>query len=90
MMRYIESGRVKMSIEEYAAKKQGRIDLGRDVVVGVNKYRIDEDDREYGGGNRDRNEGGEDVADAPRTNNTAVRESQIQRIGELRANRDEN
>ena len=42
-----------MRIEEYAAKNQGRIDLGRDVVVGVNKYRIDKDDRDDGNGNGD-------------------------------------
>ena len=52
-MRYIESGRDKTRIEESAAKKQGRIDLGRDVVVGVNKYRINKDDRDDGNGNRD-------------------------------------
>ena len=42
-MRYIKFGRAKMSIKESAAKKQGRINSGRDVVVGVNKYRIYED-----------------------------------------------
>ena len=34
-MRYIESSRSNMRIKEYAAKKQGRIDLGRYVVLGV-------------------------------------------------------
>ena len=52
-MRYIESGRAKMRIEKYAANKQGRIDSGKGVVVGVNKYRIDEDNGENGDGNRD-------------------------------------
>ena len=86
MMRYIKSGSDTMSIEEYAAKKQGRIDSGRDVVVGVNRYLIDEDD---GDRNRDGNKGGEDAADALRINNAAVRESQIQRLGEPRSNREE-
>ena len=60
MMRYIEYGRAKMKIEESAAKEQGGIDLGRDVVVGDNKYHINEDDREDGDdgdGNGDGNEG---------------------------------
>ena len=52
MMRYTESGRSKMRIEEYAAKKHERIDLGRDVVVGINKYWIDEDGGDNRGGNR--------------------------------------
>ena len=54
-MMYIEYGRAKMRIEEYAVKKQGRIDSGRDVFVSVNKYRIDKDDRDDGNGNGDGN-----------------------------------
>ena len=50
-MRYIESGRVEMSIEEYAAKNQGRIDSGRAIVVGVRKYQIDEENGDDGDGN---------------------------------------
>ena len=42
-----------MRIEESAAKKQGGINSGRDVVVDVNKYLIDEDDGDNGDGNRD-------------------------------------
>ena len=56
-MRCIEYGRAKMRIKEYVAKNQGRIDSGRDVVVGVNKYRINEDDFDDGDGNGDGNEG---------------------------------
>ena len=54
-MRYIKFGRAKMSIKESAAKKKGRIDSRRDIVVGFNKYLINEDDRDNGdnNGNRD-------------------------------------
>ena len=44
MLRYIKTGTAKIGIEESAAKKQGNINLGRDVVVGVNKYWINKDD----------------------------------------------
>jgi len=40
----IESGMPKMRIEESAARKQARIDQGKDVIVGVNKYRMEEED----------------------------------------------
>ena len=55
VMRYIKFGRAKMSIKESAAKKKGRIDSRRDIVVGFNKYLINEDDRDNGdkNGNRD-------------------------------------
>jgi methylmalonyl-CoA mutase len=43
MAKAIESGMPKMRIEESAARRQARIDLGKDVIVGVNKYQIDED-----------------------------------------------
>ena len=89
MMRYIKSSRAKMRINESTAKKQGRIDLGKDVVVGVNNYRIDKNDRDGGNGNGDGCEGGEDATDALRIDNTAMRESHTQRLGDLRANRDE-
>ena len=42
-----------MRINESAAKKQGRIDLGKDVVVGVNKYWINKDEGNNDDGNRD-------------------------------------
>ena len=47
--------------------------MGRDVVVDVNKYRIDEDDRDGVDGNRDGKEGGEDTADALSIDNDFVR-----------------
>lgn len=43
MAKAIESGMPKLRIEEAAARRQARIDQGKDVIVGVNKYRIDED-----------------------------------------------
>ncbi len=43
MAKAIESGMPKMRIEEAAARKQARIDTGKDVIVGVNKYQIEED-----------------------------------------------
>ena len=52
-MRSTESGRAKMRNKESLAKNQGRINLGRAIVVGVNKYRINKDNGENGDGNRD-------------------------------------
>jgi methylmalonyl-CoA mutase len=43
MARAIESGMPKMRIEEVAARRQARIDQGKDVIVGVNKYRIEDE-----------------------------------------------
>ncbi len=43
MARAIQSGMPKMKIEESAARAQARIDQGKDVIVGVNKYRVDDD-----------------------------------------------
>ncbi len=44
MAKAIESGMPKMRIEEVAARRQARIDQGQDVIVGVNKYQIEEED----------------------------------------------
>ena len=63
---------------------------GRDVVVDVNNYRIEEDDGDNGNGNGYRNKGGEDAADSLRINNVFMREYYIRRLGEIRANSDEN
>ena len=73
MAKAIETGIPKMRIEEAAARKQARIDSGIDTIVGINKYRLDK----------------EDPIDILAVDNTAVRESQIKRLKELRANRDE-
>jgi methylmalonyl-CoA mutase len=72
MTKAIVAGMPKMRIEECAARRQARIDRGDDVVVGVNKYRLDE-------------EGELDLLDI---DNQAVRESQIRRLEALRAKRD--
>ena len=73
MAKAIETGIPKMRIEEAAARKQARIDSGVDTIVGINRYRLDK----------------EDPIDILAVDNTAVRESQIKRLKELRANRDE-
>lgn len=73
MAKAIETGLPKMKIEESAAKKQARIDRGEDVIVGVNKYRLAK----------------EDDVEILEIDNDAVRESQINRLKQLRANRDE-
>ncbi len=73
MTKAIESGLPKMRIEEAAAKKQARIDGGRDIIVGVNRYQVaDKIDVEV----RD-------------VDNTKVRLQQIERLKTLKANRDE-
>ena len=76
-MRYIESGRSKMSIKESVAKNQGTINSGKDAVEGVKKYRIDKDDRDNSNRNGigNKNKLGEDAVDALRIDITAVRES---------------
>ena len=69
----IESGLPKLRIEEAAARTQARIDSGEQTIVGVNKYRLDK----------------EDPIDILEIDNTAVREAQIARLKELRANRNQ-
>ncbi len=73
MAKAIETGVPKMRIEEAAARKQARIDSGKDVIVGVNKYRREQ----------------EDPIDILDVDNTAVRASQIKRLEKLRADRHE-
>ena len=73
MAKAIETGIPKMRIEEAAARKQARIDSGIEKIIGVNEYRLDH----------------EAPIDILAVDNTAVRESQIKRLKELRANRDE-
>ncbi|WP_432821912.1 methylmalonyl-CoA mutase family protein, partial [Trichloromonas sp.] len=73
MTKAIESGMPKLRIEESAAKKQAAIDSGRDVIVGVNKYKLAK----------------EDPIEVLDIDNTAVRESQIARLNKMRAERDE-
>ncbi|MFP4024415.1 MAG: methylmalonyl-CoA mutase [Thiohalospira sp.] len=73
MAKAIETGIPKMRIEEAAARKQARIDTGKDIIVGVNKYRLDK----------------EDPIDILDVDNTAVREAQLKRLAKLRAERNE-
>ncbi|MFI3321607.1 MAG: methylmalonyl-CoA mutase [Rikenellaceae bacterium] len=72
MAKAIETGIPKMRIEEASARKQARIDSGTDTIVGLNKYRLEK----------------EDPIDILDVDNTAVRISQIKRLEELKANRD--
>jgi methylmalonyl-CoA mutase len=73
MAKAIESGLPKMRIEESAAKKQARIDAQQDVIVGVNQYET-----------TDKQE-----IDILEIHNSAVREAQINRLNQLRAERNE-
>ncbi|MBV8487629.1 MAG: methylmalonyl-CoA mutase [Planctomycetaceae bacterium] len=72
MTKAVESGWAKLKIEECAAEKQANIDSGKDVIVGVNKYRLEK----------------ETPVDVREIDNTAVRESQIERLARIRASRD--
>jgi methylmalonyl-CoA mutase len=68
----IETGLPKMRIEEAAARKQARIDSGKDIIVGVNQYRLEK----------------EDPIDILEVDNTAVRQSQLDRLAQLKKERD--
>ncbi|MEG2758836.1 MAG: methylmalonyl-CoA mutase, partial [Rikenellaceae bacterium] len=68
----IETGVPKMRIEEASARKQARIDSNTDVIVGLNKYRLEK----------------EDPIDILDVDNSAVRLSQIERLNDLKAKRD--
>ena len=71
MAKAIELGIPKLKIEESAAKKQARIDRGEDVIVGVNKYQLEE----------------EDELDILEVDNIAVKDSQIKRLKAIRSSR---
>ena len=73
MAKAIEAGIPKMRIEEAAAKKQARIDSGRDIIVGVNQYQAPT----------------EDNFDVREVDNDAVRKSQIKRLQQLKAERNQ-
>ncbi len=73
MTKAIEAGLPKLRIEEAAARTQARIDSGQQTIVGINKYRLDQ----------------EDSIEVLKVDNTAVREAQIERLRELRSERDE-
>lgn len=73
MAKAIETGLPKMRIEEAAARTQAKIDSNKQVIVGVNRYRLEK----------------EDPIDILDIDNTAVRKAQIERLRALRANRNE-
>jgi methylmalonyl-CoA mutase len=73
MTQAVQSGWAKLRIEASAAEKQARIDSGRDTIVGVNKYRL----------------ATEDSLDFRDIDNIAVRDTQVRRLEQLRARRDE-
>ncbi|MCF2487300.1 methylmalonyl-CoA mutase [Dyadobacter sp. CY347] len=72
MTKAIETGLPKMRIEEAAAKKQARIDSGRDIIIGVNKFKTDS----------------KDTFDILQIDNQAVRLSQIASLEKLKKERD--
>ncbi len=72
MAKAIESGVPKMRIEEAAARKQAKIDSNRDIIVGVNEYKTDE----------------EQAFEILEVDNTRVRDSQIARLHKMKAERD--
>ena len=74
MAKAIETGLPKMRIEEAAARKQARIDSGKDIIVGVNKYKIAE----------------ATVLEVRDVDNQAVRTSQIERLDKIKLERDNN
>jgi methylmalonyl-CoA mutase len=73
MAKALETGLPKMRIEEAAARRQAHIDSGKETILGVNKHRLDH----------------EDPIDILEVDNSAVRDAQINRLEELRRNRDE-
>ena len=73
MVKAVDSGWAKLKIEAAAAEKQARIDSGKDVIVGVNKYKLKT----------------EDPIDVRDIDNVAVRDSQIARLKEIRSKRDQ-
>ncbi len=72
MAKAIETGLPKMRIEEAAARKQARIDSGKDTIVGLNKFKLEQ----------------EDPIDILEVDDNAVRETQIERISKLKKTRD--
>lgn len=72
MTKAIEAGIPKLRIEEAAARKQARIDSGQDVIVGVNKYRLEK----------------EDPLHILEVDNQTVRKAQIDRLNHIKATRD--
>ena len=72
MAKAIETGLPKLRIEEVAARRQARIDSGRESIIGVNLFRLEKAEK----------------LDVREVDNTAVRQSQIQRLQKVKAERD--
>ena len=72
MTKAVDSGWAKLKIEASAAEKQARIDSGKDVIVGVNKYKLKM----------------QDPVEVREVDNVAVRDSQINRLRQIKASRD--
>ncbi|MCE2712454.1 MAG: methylmalonyl-CoA mutase [Cryomorphaceae bacterium] len=75
MSKAIETGLPKMRIEEAAARKQARIDSGKDIIVGVNRYQVNEENQEQ--------------LDILEVDNTKVRQAQIDRLNKLKNDRNQ-
>lgn len=73
MTKAVDSGWAKLKIEAAAAEKQANIDSGKDVIVGVNKYQLTE----------------QDELEVREVDNNMVRESQVQRLKDIKATRDQ-
>ena len=73
MTKAIEAGIPKMRIEEAAARKQARIDSGQDIIVGVNKYRLEK----------------EDPLHILEVDNTVVRKAQLERLAQIKNDRND-
>ncbi|HGG06085.1 MAG TPA: methylmalonyl-CoA mutase [Aliiroseovarius sp.] len=73
MTKAVASGMPKLRIEEAAARRQAAVDRGDDVIVGVNKFRLDQ----------------EDPIEVREIDNSAVRDAQIRRLKDIRAGRDQ-
>jgi methylmalonyl-CoA mutase len=73
MAKALETGLPKMRIEEASARRQARIDSGKETIVGTNQYRLAQ----------------EDPLEILEVDNTAVRNSQIERLNQLKAQRDQ-
>jgi len=74
MAKAVVSGMPKLRIEESAARRQARIDSGKETIVGVNKYKLEK----------------EDEVEVLTVDNSKVRQSQIDKLNNIRANRDNN
>ena len=73
MTKAVEAGMPKMRIEEAAARRQARVDRGEEIVVGVNRFRLEE----------------EPAIEILDVDNDVVRESQVSRLNRIRGSRDE-